>query len=202
MTAKSTDCRARGTAAASSSWNTRLYGFSAISLGVASRTSGSLSLIRPRSCRSSRARPSLVGSLGTAMMAPSAMASRSADLPGVHGHRLVVDGAGGHKVGAVLRVVVIKIVDVLEIVRVDASAVGVLVRQDVIRVLLHHELDTRSFSAGAAKSVRICAWGAGEAATTSLAASASAGALSRKPTGRPRRPDRRRRPGTSGQDGE
>ena len=67
--------------AASCSENWMLCGLSTISLGVASSPASSESVITPCSCRSSNARPSLVGSLGMEMVAPSAIAARSVERP-------------------------------------------------------------------------------------------------------------------------
>ena len=95
----------------------------------------------PSSCRSSSARPSLVGSFGTPNVAPSATFSISVERTGEHGHRLEVDAAGVHQVRAVLLVVVVEVVDVLEVVRVERAVRGVAVGLDVVRVLLDRELD-------------------------------------------------------------
>ena len=70
ITAASTSSRILGSVAASISLNLRPFAFSVISEGVASRPAEAESLIKPADCKRRSALPSLVGSLGIAIVAP------------------------------------------------------------------------------------------------------------------------------------
>ena len=70
ITAASTSARTLGSVAASISLNLRPLAFSVISAGVASKPDLSESLIKPADCKRRSALPSLVGSLGIAIVAP------------------------------------------------------------------------------------------------------------------------------------
>ncbi|MOA57842.1 hypothetical protein D3C78_1821030 [compost metagenome] len=67
---RSTWSSTRGSMADSSSLNLKLCGFLAMSFGVAKAFFGSFNSIRPAFCSRSRARPLLLPSFGSAMVAP------------------------------------------------------------------------------------------------------------------------------------
>ena len=76
MTAASTSPRTLGSVAASISENFRFFGLDAISRGIASSPASALRVISPAASRRRSALPSLVGSLGIAIVAPAGMSER------------------------------------------------------------------------------------------------------------------------------